>query len=179
MLNNSPANGPLISLTTPRGRERWSTLWVVTEIYRQPAYECLCTELGLWSSGLRDAGGAARLTGNYPELPAGTREVDIVLPGFGTFRKVPVVGAPDSAAAVLRTVAAETGQWSYLVEDPPRGWSTADWPTDLPDPAQLGEYRSTVEKVVALPGAVRREPERPARAREGAARTDRPSRQML
>ena len=151
VLNNSPANGPLISLTTPRGRERWSTLWVVTEVYRQPAYECLCTELGLWSSGLRDAGGAARLTGNYPELPAGTREVDIVLPGFGTFPKVPVVAAPDSAAAVLRTVDADTGQWSYLVEDPPRGWSTADWPTALPDPAQLAEYQSIVERVSALP----------------------------
>ncbi len=150
VLNLSPANGPRLSLTTPRGRERWATLWIATELYDQPAYECLCTELGLWSSGLRNAGGAAQLTGNYPELPAGTRRVDIVLPGFGTFRRVPVVKAADAAAAVLPPVAEATGRWSYLVENPPRGWSTADWPTDLPDPAQLGAYRSTVEKVVPL-----------------------------
>ena len=147
-----PSERPLISLTTPRGRERWSTLWVATEIYRQPAYECLCTELGLWSSGLRDAGGAARLTGNYPDLPPGTREVDIVLPGFGTFRQ----GAGGRCAGLgggraARPIVADTGQWSYLVEDPPRGWSTADWPTDLPDPAQLGEYQSIVERISALP----------------------------
>jgi hypothetical protein len=91
------------------------------------------------------------VTGNYPELPAGTRRVDIVLPGFGTFRRVPVVSAPDSAAAVLPAVSAETGRWSYRVEDPPRGWSTADWPTDVPDPNQLGEYQARVEKIVALP----------------------------
>jgi hypothetical protein len=151
VLNTSPASGPLISLVTPRGRERWPTLWVVTEIFGQPAYECLCTELGLWSSGLRVAGGAAQLTGNYPALPPGTGEVDIVLPGFGSFRKVPVVAAPDSAASVLRVEVAETGLWSYRVEDPPRGWSTADWPTDLPDPAQLSEYRSAVERVGPLP----------------------------
>jgi hypothetical protein len=40
-----------------------------------------------------------------------------------------------------------------LVPDPPPGWPTADWPTDTPDPAQLVEYRSTVEHVVTLPGA--------------------------
>lgn len=151
VLNNSPANGPLISLVTARSRERWPTLWVVTEIYGQTAYECLCTELGLWSSGLRDAGGAARLTGNYPGLPAGTKEVDVVLPGFGRFPKVPVVAAPDSATAALPAAVAETGRWSYRVEDPPRGWSTADWPTDVPDPGQLSEYRSIVERISALP----------------------------
>jgi len=151
VLNTSPASGPLISLTTDRGQERWPTLWVVTEVYRQTAYECLCTELGLWSSGLRDAGGAVQLTGNYPGLPPGTPEVDIVLPGFGSFRRVPVVAAPDSAAAVRPPMVAQTGQWSYLVEDPPRGWSTTDWPTDLPDPAQLGDYQSAVERIGPLP----------------------------
>ena len=118
VLNTSPANGPQLSLTTPRGRERWPTLWIATETYDQPAYECLCTELGLWSSGLRNAGGAAQLTGNYPEVPAGTRTVDIVLPGFGTFRRVPVVKAEDAAAAVLPPVAEPTGQWSYAGREP-------------------------------------------------------------
>ena len=74
-----------------------------------------------------------------------------MLPGFGRFPKVPVVAAPDSAAAVLPPTAVQTGRWSYLVEDPPRGWSTADWPTDLPDPAQLVEYRSIVERISGLP----------------------------
>ena len=152
VLNNNPANGPLISLVTPRGRERWPTLWVVTEIFGQPAYECLCTELGLWSTGLRDAGGAAQLTGNYPALPPGTGEVDIVLPGFGSFRKVPVVAAPDSAASVLR--AERCGDrdggptWSRIrpgAGRPPTGRPT--YPIRL----SWAEYRSAVERIGPLP----------------------------
>ena len=88
---------------------------------------------------------------NYPALSPRTRSVDVDLPGFGTFRKVPVTAFEDSAGRLRSPEPSKTGLWAYSVEDPPRGWPTADWPTDTPDPAQLGEYRSAVEPIVQLP----------------------------
>ena len=116
-------------------------------------YECLCTELGLWSSGLRNAGRSVSLVTNYPGLPPSTRRVDVDLPGFGTIRKVPVEALSDSARQVRAPHQAETGFWTYTMEDPPQGWATNDWPTDTPDPGQLAEYRSVVEPAHWLPGA--------------------------
>jgi hypothetical protein len=153
LLNNSPASGPVLLVLAPGGVKRLTTSWVATERNDVPGYECLCTELGLWSRGLREAGGSVDLVSNYPGVPAGTRTVDIDLPGFGTFRKIPVTAVEDSAHRLRPPEPARTGLWTYLVAAPPPGWPTTDWPTDTPDPAQLVEYRSTVERVVNLPGA--------------------------
>ena len=152
LTNSSPASGPVLLATTPGGAKRLTTSWVATERNGIPGYECLCTELGLWSSGLRGAGRSVTLVTNYPELPPRTRSVDVDLPGFGTFKKVPVTTIEDSARRLRDPEPARTGLWTYVAEEPLRGWPTADWPTDTPDPAQLPEYRSVVEPVRALPG---------------------------
>lgn len=153
LVNNSPASGPVLVVAAAEGAKRLTTLWVATERNGVAMYECLCTELGLWSGGLRNAGRSVTLITNYPELPPGTRTVDVDLPGFGTFRKVPVTSVEDSARGLRDPEPAETGLWTYSVADPPRGWPTADWPTDTPDPTQLAAYRPAVEPVRALPGA--------------------------
>jgi hypothetical protein len=153
LVNGSPASGPVLLVPSPDGVKRLTASWVATERNGVAGYECLCTELGLWSSGLRHAGGSAGLVTNYPELPPRTRSVDVELPGFGTFRKVPVTALDDSAYRLRAPQSAETGLWTYSVEDPPRGWPTSDWPTDTPDPTQLSSYRPAVEPLRALPGA--------------------------
>jgi hypothetical protein len=152
LVNTSPASGPVLVVPGPKGGKRLIASWIATERNGLAGYECLCTELGLWSSGLRAAGGSVSLVTNYAELPPRTRSVDVDLPGFGTFRKVPVTAAEDSARRLRPPQQADTGLWIYSVEDPPQGWPTSDWPTDTPDPAQLAAFRSVVESVRALPG---------------------------
>jgi hypothetical protein len=151
-LNTSPASGPVLAVSTPGGGKRLTASWVVTEINNLVRYECLCTELGLWASGLRKAGGSVSLVTNYPELPPKTRSVDVDLPGFGTFRKVPISAAEDAGRRLRPPRRVQTGLWNYSDEDPPRGWSTAEWPTDVPDPTQLSAYRPVVETIRAMPG---------------------------
>jgi hypothetical protein len=153
LVNTSPASGPVLLVPGSNGGKRLTTSWVATERNEIAGYECLCTELGLWSSGLRNAGRSVSLVTNYPGLPPTTRRVDVDLPGFGTFRNVPVEVLPASARQLRAPQQAETGFWTYTMEDPPQGWATSDWPTDTPDPAQLVEYRSVVEPITGLPGA--------------------------
>jgi hypothetical protein len=154
IVSANPASGPALVVGGGSGERRLHASWVLTEINGQQAYECLCTDIGLWANGLRRAGGMLRVTTNYPALPRGVREVDIELPSFGTFGGVPVRAAPDSAtrSGPIRPRPDPAQLWSYLVEDPPRGWATADWPTPEPDPTQLSAYRFTVDQVVQLPG---------------------------
>ena len=153
MVNASPASGPFLLVPTADGAKRLTVSWVATERNGVAGYECLCTELGLWSTGLRRAGGSVTLVTNYPELPPRTRSVDVDLPGFGTFRKVPVTAVDDAARKLGPPQRVETGLWTYSMEDPPVGWPTTEWPTDTPDPTQLSSYRPVVEPVRALPGA--------------------------
>lgn len=147
--NGNAANGPVLRV----GGARVSNLWSRTTVVNRTAYECLCTEIGLWTAGLRTAGGTVGLVTSFPALPAGTRTVDVEYAGFGTFRAVPVVAAEDAASRLRPPEPAATGRWAYAVDDPPRGWPTADWPTDTPDPAQLAEYEARVEPIRTLPPA--------------------------
>ena len=154
IVTNNPASGPVLLVGRGSGRQRLHASWVVTETNGQPGYECLCTDVGLWANALRRAGGTVRVTTNYPALPPDLARLDIELPGFGAFRDVPVRPAPDSASrsGPVRRGPDPVPLWSYRVEDPPRGWATADWPTPEPDPAQLADYRFVIEQVVRLPG---------------------------
>lgn len=147
LANANPASGPVLRV----GATRLHNLWVRTTRNNRTAYECQCTEISLWASGLRGAGVGADLVTSYPPLPAGTRTVDVELPGSGVIRRVPVVAAEDAAARLGPPAAAETGRWTYATDDPPQGWATADWPTDIPDPEQLPYYEGRVEPVLPLP----------------------------
>jgi hypothetical protein len=152
LVNASPASGPVLIVPTGGGK-RLAASWVATERNGIAGYECMCTELGLWTSGLRQAGGSASLVTNYPALPPRTSSVNVELPGLVTFVKVPVEAIADSARGLGSPQPAETGLWTYSEDDPPVGWPTSEWPTDVPDPTQLSAYRPVVERVRVLPGS--------------------------
>jgi hypothetical protein len=74
------------------------------------------------------------------------------LPDVATLSGIPVVDAEDLAPRLgpPKPYAADT--WIYYTDDPPRGWSTNEWPTPLPDPEQLMDYRFYIENTTPLPG---------------------------
>ena len=152
VLDRDVVSGPAIKAAGVTGGKPLRVTWLTSAVAQRKAYECLCSELGVWAGSLRRQGGRASVASNYPALPAGTRSVDVILPGVGTISGVPVVDAADSAPRLgpPEPYAGET--WTYYSDDPPRGWTTADWPTPLPDPDQLKDYRFFVEQLTQIPG---------------------------
>ena len=126
--------------------------WMTAAVAPRKAYECLCSPLGLWAGSLRRDGGRASVASNYPALSPGTRTVDVILPGVATLTDIPVVDAEDSASQLGPSKPHTGATWTYYSGDPPRGWTTAQWPTPLPDPDQLQDYRFFVENITRLPG---------------------------
>jgi hypothetical protein len=149
LLGSSQASGPVLRV----GTTRLPNLWSRTTVFNRTAYECQCTEIGLWASGLREAGVSAGLVTNYGGLPTGTRTIDVEFPDFGTMRGIPVTAAEDTAAAAGPAEPVTVGRWTYETDDPPYGWPTAEWPTDLPDTTDLAEYEARIEPLVTLPSA--------------------------
>jgi hypothetical protein len=92
------------------------------------------------------------LVGLYPALPAGTRTVDVDLPGTRSVR-VPVTAAPDAAKRLGPPVNHTGRTWLYSNDVPPQGWPPQDWPSPLPDEWQLPDYQAFVEDIVPLPPA--------------------------
>jgi hypothetical protein len=126
--------------------------WMTAAVSGRKAYECLCSELGLWAGSLRREGGQASVASNYPALPAETRSVNVILPGVATLTGIPVVDADDLAPRLGSPQPYAADSWTYYSDDPPRGWSTDQWPTPLPDPDQLQDYRFFIENITPLPG---------------------------
>jgi hypothetical protein len=144
-----PASGPRVRVPGARGGGTGAR-WTTATFAGVPTYECLCSGLGLWSRGLRSGGGSAHVTTQVGPVPAGQRRVDVLFPGLEPFRDVPVtrVGEPSP----LPTEPGTAATWTYETTDPPRGWSTQDWPTPLPADAQVADYTSRPERILpALP----------------------------
>jgi hypothetical protein len=78
--------------------------------------------------------------------------VDVILPGVATLSDIPVVEAADAAPGLGPPKPYAGDTWTYYSDDPPRGWATAEWPTPLPDPEQLKNYRFFIENLTQLPG---------------------------
>ena len=142
--------GPAVSAAG--GTKRLTASWVAQpSATTSQAYECLCTELGLWSCGSARAGAIGRPGHQLPRSSAGdahawTSSCRASAPSarcrWPRSRTRPASCEPPQPA--------ETGLWTYSIEDPPRGWPTADWPTDTPDPPQLAaEYRPPSSRVAS------------------------------
>lgn len=152
-VTQNAVSGP--RLQPAAGTARPLAAWWMTESYTgQRFVECLCTELGLWASELRESGGEVSVTTLYPPLPPGVATVDVLLPGVPTrVSRVPVSRAVDSAAQLGAPAdAPEQEPWRYLTERPPSGWQTTDWPTPLPAADQLRDYLTGVEELVRTEG---------------------------
>jgi len=148
VLSTNAASGPIL---VPAGHRPTSARWMTGEFSGRPLVECLCTNLDSWAIGLRTAGGTAQLVTTYPALPRGTDRVDIVQPGVATLPRLPVSAAPDGATRVgPPTRLDRSPAWTYDQKRPPLGWSTAEWPTPLPAPAQLRDYERQVDRLTTL-----------------------------
>jgi hypothetical protein len=147
LANALPVSGPTLS----PGRSRSLPVsWMTAQVVDRPAYECLCSDLGLWARSLDQPAGAAQLTSLYPPLPAGTQTVQVRAAGLAAVT-VPVHPAADAAARLGPPTRSPGRSWVYSVRVPPLGWSPEEWPSPLPDPWQLVDYRGAVERVTALP----------------------------
>ena len=111
----------------------------------RPGFECLCTDLGLWAPTVFREGGSVRVVTLDRDLPDNASTVDVVLPGLSAVR-IPAPAALTGADTLGPPVSRDVGRWTYD-RNPPLPWATQDWPTPLPDPAQLADYRSAVESI--------------------------------
>ena len=84
-------------------------------------------------------------------MPVGERRVDVLLPGLEPFTDVPMTRV--EVLGPLPAGPATSATWTYETTDPPRGWSTQDWPTPLTADDQVIDYASRPERILpALPG---------------------------
>lgn len=149
VLNPGSANGPQIQA----GRTRLQARWMTARLQNATYVECLCTDLGLWASTLREAGGHVSVVTNLGALPPKTTAVDVILPSVGTLKGVPVKPGEDSARRAGPAVDdGHPDRWTYDPATPPPGWSTVDWPTPTPAARQLPDYAGTVEDLITRPG---------------------------
>ena len=147
--SDNPADGPSVR-PAGSGAARVPASWMTTRNTGRPAYECLCSDVGLWARALGTPGGAAHLVSLYPALRAGTRAVEVTMPGMPVVR-VPVTTAPDAARRLGPPVTNTGRTWVYSDDVPPQGWPVQEWPSPLPDEWQLPDYRAFVEDVGPLP----------------------------
>jgi hypothetical protein len=152
VLNPDVVSGPMIRPHGNSAAKPTRVSWLTTAVASRKAYECLCSQLGLWAGSLRREGGQASVASNYPAIPPGTRTVDVILPGVATLSDIPVVQAADSAPQLGPPKPYAGDTWTYYSDDPPRGWTTTQWPTPLPDADQLKNYRFFIESLTRLPG---------------------------
>jgi hypothetical protein len=152
VLDPDVVSGPMIRPAGIPAAKPLRVSWMTAAVAGRKAYECLCSSLGLWAGSLRRQGGQASVASNFPALPAGTQAVDVILPGVATLPGIPVVNAADPATRLGPPKPSAGDTWSYFSDDPPRGWTTAQWPTPLPEPDQLKNYRFFIESITQLPG---------------------------
>jgi hypothetical protein len=143
-----PASGPRLRVPG-RAAPPVGVRWTTDASMPVPTYECLCSGLGVWSRGLRLGGGTAHLATHVGPLPPRTSRVDVLFPGLDAFTDVRVTWVDDVAAPVQTVAPGTDATWTYDEADPPRGWSTQEWPTPLPAQAQVAGYSSRPERILA------------------------------
>jgi hypothetical protein len=112
------------------------------------ALECLCTDLRMGASSLRQKGAQMSVVTTLPPLLSGISKVDIVLPGLTTLAEVAVTPAPDSTFRSGGPAVREVRFWTYRPYQQHPGWVPRDWPTPLPRSDQLRDFHATVDTIV-------------------------------
>ena len=127
----------------PALRPRAVTVQLAAEKFMQ----CLCPTLGNLADRLQNAGDYVTVVTNFPALPRGTTNVDVLFPGVGPLARIGVTPAPEGAFRAGRPVPARTSTWSYLWNRPQAGWSLVRWPT--PVPARIDDrFHSRVDRLI-------------------------------
>jgi hypothetical protein len=107
---------------------------------------CLCTDLRVWAAVLRQPDKVATVVTNYPALPKGTQRVAVVFDGLDPM-EVPVTTASDASIRTARPVRTNPKFWQLQRSDPQTGWQASEWPTPVPNSAQLKSYTATVDLI--------------------------------
>ena len=143
--NLAAASGPRLELP---GQAPLRSRLVSTEVSSRPAVECLCTDLRSWPSAGQRPDQLVHLVTNLPPIPRRTSVVDLVFPGAGTMREVPVATAPDATFRSAGPAPHQSELWTFRVASPQSGWPAHNWPTPVPDSRELGDFRATVDEIV-------------------------------
>ena len=142
--NPVAASGPMLRVdggTTLRSRA------MTTRLTSGEADECLCTDLRSWTAVLRRPDKVATVVTNYPALPRGTQQVEVVFDGLDPM-KLTVTPASDATINTAGPVPTNSKFWRLRRNDPRPGWKTGDWPTPVPTRAELERYTPTVDRLV-------------------------------
>jgi hypothetical protein len=110
------------------------------------ADECLCTDLRSWATVLRQPDKVATVVTNYPALPKGTQQVEVVFDGLDPMN-VTVTPASDATINTAGPVPTNPKFWRLRRNNPRPGWKTGEWPTPVPTRAQLEGYTATVDLI--------------------------------
>ena len=119
-----------------------------TTLFGQPGSECLCTDLRTWTTALQRAGGQVSVVTNLPAVPLGFSAVHIVLPGVGILHDVPLTRASDSSLRSSGPAPYTPEFWSFRIGRPHPGWTDDEWPTPVPDPEDLGDFKADVSTII-------------------------------
>ena len=144
--NLASAGGPQIRFGTSPALTR--ARLVTSKLAGRGALECLCTDLRIGASSLRQMGAQMSVVTTLPPLPSGTSKVDIVFPGLTTLADVAVTPAPDSTFRSAGPAVREVWFWTYRPYQQHPGWVPRDWPTPLPRSSQLRDFQATVDTIV-------------------------------
>jgi hypothetical protein len=110
------------------------------------ADECLCTDLRSWAAVLRQPDKVATVVTNYPALPKGTQQVEVVFDGLDPM-EVTVTPASDATINTASPVPTKPKFWRLRRDNPRPGWKAGEWPTPVPTRAQLEGYTATVDLI--------------------------------
>lgn len=105
----------------------------------------LGTVPGLWASALRSPNQQVTMVTNLPALPRFTGAVHVRFGDLPPMAGLPVVRAPDGSIRAGGPIEHSGPTWTYRPDDPPSGWPPSAWPTPLPEPAQLNDYRVDID----------------------------------
>ena len=119
---------------------------VTNHLTSRKADECLCTDLRVWAAVLRQPDKVATVVTNYPALPKGTQRVEVVFDGLDPM-EVPVTPASDASIRTAGLAPTKPRFWRLQRSDPQTGWQTSEWPTPVPNNAQLEGYTATVDLI--------------------------------
>ena len=144
--NQTSAGGPQIRFGTSPALTR--ARMVTSRLAGGGALECLCTDLRIGASSMRQMGEQMSVVTTLPPLPSGTSKVDIVFPGLTTLADVAVTPAPNSTFRSAGPAVRDVWFWTYRPYQQHPGWVPRDWPTPLPRTSDLQRFQVTVDAIV-------------------------------
>jgi hypothetical protein len=139
--NTIAASGPRLR----SGREELRPRLVTSDLTSKRTVECLCSDLRIWAKSLRSPGQQVSVVTNLPPLPRGLRQVEVVLPGYGS-RRVPVTPAAKADLRAGTPQRRDVGTWSE--QNWPRGWNSHNWPTMVPAREAMADYLSVTDRIL-------------------------------